>query len=111
LKHGLGVSERGIAISVGVCRSTVAEYLRLSAVLGMTWPLPESVSDRDLERRLFTAASFEEHAARPQPDWKQVHKELKRRGVTLLLLWEPECPVYRTVQQRQPAWMQSEQPR
>lgn len=88
LKHALGVSEREIAISVGVSRSTVAEYLRRSAVLGMTWPLPESVNDSDLERRLFTAASFEEHPARPQPDWKQVHKELKRRGVTLLLLWE-----------------------
>src|SRR6185369_14379226 len=26
--------------------------------------------------------------ARPLPDWPQVHKELKRRAVTLLLLWE-----------------------
>jgi transposase len=88
LKHALGLSERQIAVSVGVSRSTVAEYLRRAGVVGITWPVPEEMDDADLERRLFTPPSFEATPARAQPDWNHVHKELKRRGVTLQLLWE-----------------------
>jgi IS30 family transposase len=41
LKHSLGLSERQISVSVGVSRSTVAEYLRRASVVGITWPVPE----------------------------------------------------------------------
>jgi transposase len=88
LKHALGVSERQIAITIGVSRSTVGEYLRRAAVIGITWPVPEGMDDGELERRLFTLPTFDETPVRPRPDWKHVHKELKRRAVTLLLLWE-----------------------
>jgi len=88
LKHALGLSERQIAVSVGVSRSTVAEYLRRAGVVGITWPVPEGMDDAELERRLFTPPSFEATPARAQPDWNQAHKELRRQGVTLLLLWE-----------------------
>jgi transposase len=46
------------------------------------------MDDGELERRLFTSPTFEEKPARPLPDWTAVHRELKRRSVTLLLLWE-----------------------
>jgi transposase len=82
------VSERQIAITIGVSRSTVGEYLRRAAVIGITWPVPEGLDDAELERRLFTPPTFDETPARPLPDWPHVHKELKRRAVTLLLLWE-----------------------
>ncbi|MFZ0837844.1 MAG: IS21 family transposase [Xanthobacteraceae bacterium] len=88
LRHALGVSERQIAITVGVSRSTVGEYLRRAAVIGITWPVPEGMDDVELERRLFTPPTFDENPARPLPDWTHVHRELKRPGVTLLLLWE-----------------------
>src|SRR6266568_2914433 len=88
LKHALGASEREIAVSVGVSRSTIGEYLRRAAVIGITWPVPAELDDAELERRLFTPAALDGHAERAQPDWNQVHKELKRRGVTLVLLWE-----------------------
>jgi transposase len=88
LRHALGVSERQIAITTGLSRSTVGEYLRRAAVIGITWPMPEGLDDAELERRLFTPPTFDEKPARPLPDWSDVHKELKRRAVTLLLLWE-----------------------
>ena len=88
LRHALGVSERQIAVTIGVSRSTVGEYLRRAAVSGITWPVPEGVDDAELERRLFTLPTFDEKPARPLPEWSHVHKELKRRAVTLLLLWE-----------------------
>ena len=87
LRHALGVSERQIAVTIGVSRSTVGEYSRRAAVIGITWPVPEVLDDAELER-LFTPPTFDETPARPLPDWPQVHKELKRRAVTLLLLWE-----------------------
>jgi len=88
LKHALGVSERQIAITVGASRSTVGEYLRRAAVIGITWPVPEEIDDGELERRLFTPPTFDETPVRPLLDWNYVHNELKRRAVTLLLLWE-----------------------
>ena len=54
LKHACGVSERVIARSIGVSRSTVAEYLRRAAVIGLAWPIPPELDDARLERRLFT---------------------------------------------------------
>ena len=88
LRHALGVSERQIAITTGVSRSTVGEYLRRAAIIGITCPVPEGLDDAELERQLFTLPTFDEKPVRPLPDWSHVHKELKRRAVTLLLLWE-----------------------
>ena len=82
LRHALGVSERQIAVTIGLSRSTVGEYLRRAAVIGITWPMPAGLDDTELERRLFTSPTFDEKPTRPLPDWSHVHKELKRRAVT-----------------------------
>ena len=44
-KHACGVSERVIARSIGVSRSTVAEYLRRAAVIGLAWLIPDDLDD------------------------------------------------------------------
>ena len=88
LKHACGASVRTIARSVGVGHTTVAEYLRRTAVIGITWPVPAEIDDAALERLLFAPAGFNRPSARIMPDWNHVHAELRRRGVTLLLLWE-----------------------
>ena len=72
---------------VGISRYTVAEYLRRAGVLGITWPVPDGLDDAALERRLFSPP-FVAEPSRPQPDWPRLHAELRRPGVTLLLLWE-----------------------
>jgi transposase len=88
LKHALGMSERLIADAVGIGKTAVGEYLRRARVLGLAWPLPEGLDDAELERRLFTPAGFHDGPTKPLPDCAQLHAELKRRGVTLMLLWE-----------------------
>ena len=88
LRHACGVSVRTIAQSVGVGHTTVGEYLRRTAVIGITWPVPAEVDDAELERRLFTPRGFYTEPTRALPDWNHVHAELRRRSVTLLLLWE-----------------------
>src|SRR5881227_563256 len=88
LKHALGMSERLIAEAVGVGKTAVGEYLRRARVIGLAWPLPEGMDEAELERRLFTPAGFHDGPTKPLPDCAKVHEELKRRGVTLMLLWE-----------------------
>ena len=88
LKYVCGASVRMIARAGGVGHSTVAEYLRRTAVIGITWPVPEAMDDAELERRLFTPAGWHKTPARATPDWNHVHAELRRRGVTMMLLWE-----------------------
>jgi transposase len=88
LKHVCGHSGHQIAAMVGVSRYTVAEYLRRAAVVGITWPVPAALDDAALERRLFTPPFTPAAALRPQPDWPRIHAELRKPGVTLMLLWE-----------------------
>ena len=91
LKFGslLPTSDRQIAAQLGVARSTVAEYLERARAAGLSWPLPLDLSDADLEERLFARPNIRPGARRrPEPDWAAVHRELKRPGVTLMILWE-----------------------
>ena len=52
------------------------------------WPLPDDLGDEALERRLYPAPAAATKDQRPLPDWPAVHRELRRTGVTLQLLWE-----------------------
>ena len=74
-------------------RATVSDYLRRADVAGLSWPLPADLDDSDLERMLFPRSVGDVRDAHPQPDWAYLHRELRRKGVTLSLLWEE----YRTV--------------
>lgn len=83
----LGVSGRKIARSVKVGPATVRDYLRRAALAGLSWPLPEDMDDSALERRLFVPRE-ENRRGRPPPDFAWVHTELRRKHVTLALLWQ-----------------------
>ena len=87
LKLGQEVSERQIAKSVGMARSTVADCLGRARVAGIGWPIPDAIDDGELERRLFPAHTNTSLSRQP-PDWSRIHKELQRRSMTLQLVWE-----------------------
>ena len=93
LRYEAGLSVRQVAASVRIARSSVGEYERRLAAAGLSWPLPEGLSDTDLERRLFPPPLTVPVDIRPVPDWSVTHEELRKPGVTLMLLWEE----YRTV--------------
>ncbi len=88
LKFSCGLSVSGIARSLCVARSTVSEYLSRADSAGISWPLPDDIDDDALERLVFPVFSSDPSLTRPRPDFSEVHKELKRKGVTLLLLWQ-----------------------
>lgn len=90
LKHQNGLSVREIAGSCGLPASTVGDYLRRAVLAGLGWPLPEGLSDAELMERLMNAGEGPEPAGsgRPVPDWGLVHEQMRRKGVTLQLLWQ-----------------------
>jgi hypothetical protein len=84
----LRAGERVIAQSLGIGRTAVGEYIRHAAVIGITWPVPNEPDDPALERKQFASAGYNPPRSKPLPDWAHMHAELRRRGVTLALLWQ-----------------------
>lgn len=82
-----GLTKRQIATSCKIGLGTVYEYLRRARDAGLSWPLPEELTDEELERRLFPPPPDIPSDQRPLPDWPTVGQELRKKGVTLLLLW------------------------
>ena len=94
LHYENGLSKRRIAPRVGLGVTTVSDYLRRFRESGLSWPLPAEMADSELERRLFPVTRLTPAHERPLPDWAWVHQELRRKGVTLSLVWEEYRTTY-----------------
>ncbi len=81
-----GQSQRTIALSINIGQSTVGDYLSRARRAGISWPC--ALDDGALERAMYPPRPAIPTRARAVPDWPSVHRELKRKGVTLFLLWE-----------------------
>lgn len=82
-----GLSSRAIARVCLIGRETVREYLLRAAEAGLTWPLPEGMSEEEIERRLFPREPVLVRKE-AEPDWGEMHRELRKKGVTRQLLWQ-----------------------
>ena len=83
---GEGFSRRQAAAATGSPYSTIADHLGRAERAGLGWPLPEDMDDAELEARLFAKPETPPASSRPLPDWATVHRELRKKGVTLQLL-------------------------
>jgi transposase len=90
LKFQHRLSDRAIGRSCGVSHRTVADYVRRFVGSGLSWPLAEGFNDTTLQAMLFPEKASNLAASEPRsmPDMKCLHRELKRPGVTLYMLWE-----------------------
>jgi transposase len=88
LKWECGLSNRQIAQSCAIGRSSVAEYVGRAKAAGLSWPLAAEVEEGAVERLLFPPPWALAATQRTVPDWARVHQELKHKGVTLFLLWQ-----------------------
>ena len=117
LKWACGLSQRTIGRSCQISHSTVSEYLQRAEAAGLKWPLPDDLDEESLHRLLFPTAGNKALATSPSvqvtPNWEKVHQELKKRNVTLRLLWTEYreshlagygysqfCDLYRTYSQK-----------
>ena len=87
LKFECARSNREIATSCGLSPGSVSDYLRRAKDASLTWDDACSMSDADVEARLFRQLGQHEPAPRAPIDFAWVHRELSRVGVTLQLLW------------------------
>jgi len=84
-----GVSAREIGRRLGVARSTIQDNLKRATATGLAWPLADDFTDDVLEQRLFGRAGVAVgQRRRSEPDWARLARELKRPGVTMMILWE-----------------------
>jgi len=88
LRFEHGLSHRAIGRSCGIGLTTAREYIVRAKAAGLSWPLPEEMDDGALERVLFPAPLKPGEAARALPPWSVAHRELRKTGVTLQLLWQ-----------------------
>jgi predicted AAA+ superfamily ATPase len=91
LKFDCELGNRATGRSCSISHSTVAEYVSRFEQAGLSWPLPPEMDEESLERKLFPLDSLvgvNGSVSRNKPDWKWVHEELRKKGVTLLLLWK-----------------------
>ncbi len=89
LTYDQGLSVRAVSERLQLSKTTVSTYVLRAREAGLAcWPLPPGYDDdARLERVLFR------RVGRPpqdldEPDWPMVAREIKRKGVTLLLLWQ-----------------------
>ena len=79
LKHGCGRSQREIAASLQIAVGTVHGYLKRAEKAGLSWADAESLSDVEVETRLFRVqAERNMPTARAPIDFSHVHSELRR---------------------------------
>src|SRR4030081_235155 len=84
-----GVPIREIARRIGVAASTVRATIKRFQAAGLSWPLSEEMTDAVLEAKLFADAGTKQgHRRQLEPDWASIHRELKRKHVTLSILWD-----------------------
>src|SRR3972149_11398309 len=90
LKYDCGISERGIARSCRVSRSTVADYLRRASAAGINWAEAATLTETELDKRLFPAQTVPSSIPRPSPDYEYIYQQLRayrKINLTLTQLW------------------------
>lgn len=95
--HG-GLSHEAIGRSLSISKGVVAKYVSLAAAGGLDWATVAGLSEAELERRLLGRSVDETRVV--EPDFGRIHVELRRKGVTLTLLWQE----YRAAHEGRRTW-------
>lgn len=95
LSHFGGLGERDIATATNQKKSTVHDYKIRAELAGLIWDEAVGLDDAEIERRLFPPATPGSET-KAVPDWGEINRELRRKGVTLQLLWEEYKDVHPT---------------
>jgi transposase len=87
LRHDAGLPLREIARSLNLSVGVVSKYLQLAEAAGIAWPPPAELDEDALALKLQPPPPTD-LSTTPLPDFAEIHQELRRKGVTLQLLWE-----------------------
>lgn len=87
LKYDHHLTNRKIAKSCAMSHVTVGKYLDLAKQAGITWPLPDDIDDSQIEQRLYANVPRPPSTKPVMPSMSYLFQEMKRKHVTLQLLW------------------------
>ena len=89
LKFEAGLSHEKIARALQLSKGVVSKYIAAARVAGLDWPALVAMDEAALAAALFAPTSTNKpRGERVLPDVLSIHRELRRKGVTLQLLWE-----------------------
>ncbi len=86
LKLDAKLPHQQIADALGLSKGVVTKYVGLAAAAGLDWPAVQGMDEAALEQRLLVRSQKVRDYV--QPDYARVHQELRRKGMTLMLVWE-----------------------
>jgi transposase len=86
LKLDAKLSHEQIAAALRISKGAVAKYVGLAVAAGLDWTTASALDDAALEQRLLARPA--KRSAYAPPDYGRIHQELRRKGMTLMLLWE-----------------------
>ena len=84
MKHELGLSLREIGKACNCGKTTVSEVIERAAEAKITWPI--ALCDKQLMSLLYPPV--ENKTSPPEPEIEYIFCEMKKKSVTLMLLWE-----------------------
>jgi transposase len=88
LRLTAGLSNRKIALCTGVGKSAVSKHVARAEELGLDWPRVAAMAEEAVEALLYPPSDEARPGEQVVPDWDEVARELRRKGVTKRLLWE-----------------------
>jgi len=88
------MGKREVARSCSVSPTTVKNYLSRIERLNLNYSQVTKMDDEELKRVLLNHKSSSKNNLRPQPNWDHIHLEMKKKGVTLQLLWQEYKAIY-----------------
>lgn len=88
-KFELDHSFERTAMALKISKGVVAKYVGLSKASGLDWSQIEAMTEAQLQARLLPGPQVDGADGHYlQPDYAAIHLELKRKGMTLMLLWQ-----------------------
>jgi transposase len=88
------LSQHQIAASLKISSGVVNKYVSLAKAALLHWPVAPQLDDKALRALLRPYKDTVKQAAFIEPNYSSIHQELKKKGVTLLLLWQEYEGVY-----------------
>ncbi|ECF2367200.1 transposase [Salmonella enterica subsp. enterica serovar Mountpleasant] len=91
LRFEVGLSFRQISQYADVSTGAILKMLKRLEASGLSWHLPEGMTEPRLASLLYPESDSRPGVLEEEPDWDEIHMELRKKGVTRHLLWEDYC--------------------
>ena len=83
-----GTSRNAIARSLGVSKHSIQAVAEAAEREKVSWQDAEGMEEGELYSRLFPEKADAAECVYPDPDWDAIHRELRKTGVTLRLVFD-----------------------